>query len=101
MEQELEQKLLIAYHWAKSQVADIVRGGWRPLIGWVGVYMMMGIAWRIAHGLPLPNVADILGAIVPTMGMAAMRTFEKYTDRRLAFPTGPIAQGPGAAAGAT
>lgn len=100
MEHELEKIVLAAYREIKALAGRVIRAGWRPLIGWVGVYMMAGIAWRIAHGLPLPNVADILGAIIPTMGVAFLRTFEKYAEGRLGASLEAGAVGPGAAAGA-
>lgn len=95
MEPELERLALAIYHEVKSLAGQVIRGGWRPLIGWVGVYMMFGIAWRIAHGYPLPNVAEILGAIIPTMGVALMRSCEKYTEAKIGvtvsnFPGGGL-----------
>lgn len=51
--------------------------GWRRAIGWIGVYLMFGIAHRVYNGLPLPNVAELLGVILPTMGLAILRTLEK------------------------
>lgn len=98
MERDLETYALAFYRELKTLTASMLRAGWRPLVGWAGVFMMFGIAYRIANGLPLPNVADICGAIIPTMGIAILRTLEKNTDIRIAFPqTG--AMGPGAAEG--
>lgn len=53
------------YREAKTVIGTIGRRGWRPLIPWTLIAMGMAIAYRIAFGLPLPDVAPLLAAVAP------------------------------------
>lgn len=63
--QEIKHLAGLGYREIKEIVGTVGRRGWRPLIPWTLIAMGMAIAYRIAFGLPLPNVAEVLGSVAP------------------------------------
>jgi hypothetical protein len=68
---------------------DLFRGGWRPAIGWVGVFGM-GYQWVIRPFLvwfspvlempevpPVLDLADLITMIGGMLGLATLRTIDK------------------------
>lgn len=49
------------------------RRGWRPMIPWVFIYFIIGMAYRMVHGLPLVDLPSLVTAAVPlTAGAGGM-----------------------------
>jgi len=49
----------------RATLGTAYRRGWRPAIGWISIYTFAGLAYRIAHGLPLGDAVPLAAALVP------------------------------------
>lgn len=75
---------------AEAANASVFVAGWRPAIGWACAYAFCfiyafapTISWIASFwgkNIPLPafNSADVMNMIYGMLGMAGLRTFEKY-----------------------
>lgn len=57
---------------------DLLQKGWRPAIGWIGAAIIAGVGVRIVLGLPMPDLAPLVAALVPVMQVALQRSVEKF-----------------------
>lgn len=68
--------LTSAVAWTYGEIKDLIgtvsRRGWRPLIPWMLIALMGVIIWRIAMGLPLPQVPELATALVPLAGASGL-----------------------------
>lgn len=60
--------------------------GWRPAVGWICVaglgveYLLFPLVGIIGLKVPPVDFATLIGLLVPMLGMAGLRTYEKKTD---------------------
>jgi len=81
----------------EAQSARFFVAGWRPAVGWIcavslaiyywprfiaGMVLWVGLAVRTGTLPPAPDlgIADILGLLVPLIGLGALRTVEKTKE---------------------
>lgn len=72
-------KLVLAlYHVA----AAFTRRGWRVVLPWVFLYACVGLAYRMANGLPMPDVAAVIGVMGPLAGSTIVAQITRSIEVR-------------------
>lgn len=79
---ELKHLAGLAYREIKQVIGTVGRRGWRPLIPWIMIFMVGAIAYRIAMGLPLPNVAEVLAVLAPLAINVALGQWTRSIETR-------------------
>ena len=77
---EIKHLLGLAYSEFKHLVGTVGRRGWRPLIPWTLIAMGGAIAYRIALGLPLPDVAPLMAAVAPFVLPTVVGQWTRYRE---------------------
>ena len=62
--------------------AAFARRGWRVVLPWVFLYAVSGLAYRMAHGLPMPDVAAIVGVLAPLAGSTIVAQITRSIEVR-------------------
>lgn len=72
-------KLALAlYHIA----AAFTRRGWRVVLPWVFLYAVAGLAYRMANGLPMPDVSAVVGVLAPLAGSTIVAQITRSIEVR-------------------
>lgn len=61
----------------EAKSASIFVSGWRPAVGWLGVF---GLAYQVlapAFGIPTANTEVLISLLFGLLGLGGMRTVEK------------------------
>lgn len=91
---EVKHLLGLAYKELKHLIGTVGRRGWRPLIPWIMIFMVGAIAYRIAAGLPLPNVAEVLAVLAPLALNVALGQWTRSIEVRAGVANGPPTSAP-------
>lgn len=63
---------------SEQRVLHFYKSGWRPAYGWAGLFIFMALGMRLAMGLPIPGVVEVLAVMAPVFLGQLSRSFEKF-----------------------
>lgn len=85
--------LAAVYAEIKEIVGSISRRGWRPLIPWMFIALGAAITYRIAIGLPLPQVPELLSVLGPLVIPTLLAQWTRSVETRAGVANAPFDQG--------
>ena len=95
----VERRAHAGYRETKELTGTVFRRGWRPLIPWIAVFIFAGLGWRIVNGMPIPNVAELLGVLGPLTIPTLLAQWTRSVETRAGVANAPnfgLAGGAGA-----
>lgn len=60
----------------------ILRRGWRVVLPWIFIWLCAGLTYRITHGLPLPDVGTVVGALATLVVPVVVAIVSRSIDYR-------------------